>query len=201
MIGIGLVLSAVFLPMAFFGGSTGVIYRQFSITIVSSMVLSVLIALILTPALHATILKPATNGHHEKAGFFGWFNRTFERGREGYGKGVGKVERRWSRSLLVYAVIIGGMAVIFLRLPFGFLPEEDQGIAFTQVMLPAGTTMEETARTMAPVFAIFFVPMFFVVVKKLFRQDLPARPSANEKHLVRYELDDGVNSGTRPQEA
>jgi hydrophobe/amphiphile efflux-1 (HAE1) family protein len=148
LIGIAVVLSAVFLPMAFFGGSTGVIYRQFSITIVSSMVLSVLVAMILTPALCATILKPATKGHQEKTGFFGWFNRTFDRGRESYCNGVGKVERRWGRSLLVYALIIGGMALIFLRLPSGFLPDEDQGIIFTQVTLPAGTTMEETARTM-----------------------------------------------------
>jgi hydrophobe/amphiphile efflux-1 (HAE1) family protein len=148
LIGIGVVLSAVFLPMAFFGGSTGVIYRQFSITIVTSMVLSVLVALILTPALCATILKPATKGHLERKGFFGWFNRTFDRGRESYGKGVGKVERRWGRSLLVYALIIGGMSVIFLRLPAGFLPEEDQGLIYAQVTLPPGATMEETARAM-----------------------------------------------------
>ena len=148
LIGIGLVLSAVFLPMAFFGGSTGVIYRQFSITIVSAMVLSVLVALILTPALCATMLKPAANGHRKKAGFFRWFNRTFDRGRESYGHGVSKIERRWGRSLLVYALILGGMAVIFLRLPSGFLPDEDQGMIFTQVTLPPGTTMEETARTL-----------------------------------------------------
>jgi multidrug efflux pump len=148
LIGIGLVLSAVFLPMAFFGGSTGVIYRQFSITIVTSMVLSVLVALILTPALCATILKPATGGPQERKGFFGWFNRTFDRGVERYGEGVRKAERRWGRSLLVYALIVGGMAVIFEHLPTGFLPEEDQGIIFTQVTLPPGATREETARTM-----------------------------------------------------
>ena len=153
LIGIGLVLSAVFLPMAFFGGSTGVIYRQFSITIVSSMILSVLVALILTPALCATILKPAqTDGdHQEKAGFFGWFNRTFDRSQRRYGNGVRKVEHRWKRSLLAYLLIVLGMMLVFLRLPSGFLPEEDQGIIFAQVALPTGTTMEETARTMARV--------------------------------------------------
>src|SRR3546814_251676 len=123
--------------MAFFGGSTGVIYRQFSITIVSSMILSVLVALILTPALCATILKPAqTDGdHQEKAGFFGWFNRTFDRSQRRYGNGVRKVEHRWKRSLLAYLLIVLGMMLVFLRLPSGFLPEEDQGIIFAQVAL------------------------------------------------------------------
>ncbi|KKC27612.1 efflux RND transporter permease subunit [Sphingomonas sp. SRS2] len=147
LIGIGLVLSAVFLPMAFFGGSTGVIYRQFSITIVSSMVLSVLVALILTPALCAAILKPA---HHqgERKGFFGWFNRTFDRGIERYDHGVRTVERRWGRTLLVYGLIVAVMAFIFLRLPSGFLPAEDQGTMLAQVTLPSGASIEETARTL-----------------------------------------------------
>ncbi|WP_454887403.1 efflux RND transporter permease subunit [Sphingomonas oryzagri] len=148
LVGIGLVLSAVFLPMAFFGGSTGVIYRQFSITIVSSMALSVLVALILTPALCATILKPANEAHEHKKGFFGWFNRTFESGRESYGGVVEKVERRWGRSLLIYGVIVVGMGLLFWRLPGGFLPAEDQGILFSQVTLPVGGTMEETQRTL-----------------------------------------------------
>ncbi|TPG20043.1 efflux RND transporter permease subunit [Sphingomonas koreensis] len=147
LIGIGLVLSAVFLPMAFFGGSTGVIFRQFSITIVSSMALSVMVALILTPALCATILKPAKE-HTERKGFFGWFNRTFDRGVGRYSKALGTVERRWGRTLIVYAIIVLGMALLFIRLPSGFLPDEDQGLLFTQVTMPAGTTMEETARTM-----------------------------------------------------
>ncbi len=154
LIGIGLVLSAVFLPMAFFGGSTGVIFRQFSITIVSAMILSVLVALILTPALCATILKPAKDHHgHEGNGIFGrffaWFNRTFDKGVTRYGQGVEKVERRWGRTMIVYALIVGGMALLFLRLPGGFLPEEDQGSLINQVSLPAGTTMEETERTLA----------------------------------------------------
>ncbi|WP_313806244.1 efflux RND transporter permease subunit [Sphingobium sp.] len=158
LIGIGLVLSAVFLPMAFFGGSTGVIFRQFSITIVSSMVLSVLVALILTPALCATILQP--KGHsHIWTGFFGsrfgrffdWFNRTFDRNVVRYGETVEKVERRWGRTMLVYGLIVVGMGLIFLRLPGGFLPDEDQGIIINQVSLPAGSTLEETERTLARV--------------------------------------------------
>jgi hydrophobe/amphiphile efflux-1 (HAE1) family protein len=151
LVGIGLVLSAVFLPMAFFGGSTGVIFRQFSITIVSSMVLSVFVALILTPALCATILKPADHGHGEKTGFFGWFNRTFDRGVTRYANGLGRVERNWRRSLAVYALIVVGMGLLFLRLPGGFLPDEDQGVMFSQVSLPSGSSMEETERTMAQV--------------------------------------------------
>lgn len=147
LIGIALVLSAVFLPMAFFGGSTGVIYRQFSITIVASMLLSVLVALILTPALCATILKPAKEGHGKK-GFFGWFNRTFDHNVERYGKGVAGMNRRWGRSLIVYALIFLGMAALFLRLPGGFLPEEDQGIIFTQLSLPPGSTLEQTETAM-----------------------------------------------------
>ena len=158
LIGIGLVLSAVFLPMAFFGGSTGVIFRQFSITIVSSMILSVLVALILTPALCATILKPASKeGHGEWKGpigsvfgrFFDWFNRTFDKGVDRYGRGVEKVERRWGRTMIVYALVVAGMAFIFLRLPGGFLPDEDQGSIINQISLPAGTTLEETERTLA----------------------------------------------------
>ena len=157
LIGIGLVLSAVFLPMAFFGGSTGVIFRQFSITIVSSMVLSVLVALILTPALCATILKPAGHGHQERkqtgiAGFFNrffdWFNRTFDKGVVRYGGVVEKVERRWGRTMLVYVLIVVGMGIVFMRLPGGFLPDEDQGLVINQVSLPSGTTLEETERTL-----------------------------------------------------
>ncbi len=157
LIGIGLVLSAVFLPMAFFGGSTGVIFRQFSITIVSSMILSVMVALILTPALCATILKPASAHGEAWKGpigsifgrFFDWFNRTFDKGVVRYGRGVEKVEHRWGRTMIAYALIVAGMAFIFLRLPSGFLPDEDQGMLIAQVSLPAGATMEETERTLA----------------------------------------------------
>lgn len=148
LIGIGLVLSAVFVPMAFFGGSTGVIYRQFAITIASAMTLSVLVALIFTPALCATILKPIPKGHnHEKRGFFGWFNRTFERGVHRYEKGVAAVLKRKAPYLLLYVVIVGAMAMLFTKLPSSFLPDEDQGVMFVQVLGPAGSTMERTQKT------------------------------------------------------
>ena len=148
LVGIGMVLSAVFLPMAFFGGSTGVIYRQFSITIVSAMVLSVMVALILTPALCATILKPHTKEKNQGNGifarFFRWFNRTFEKGTNRYEKGVKRTARSWKRSMLVYALIVGIMAFLFVRLPSAFLPDEDQGTVIALVQGPAGAT---TART------------------------------------------------------
>jgi hydrophobe/amphiphile efflux-1 (HAE1) family protein len=150
LVGIGLVLSAVFLPMAFFGGSAGVIYRQFSITIVSSMALSVMVALILTPALCATILKPARTDGPER-GFAGWFNRNFERGVARYGKGVETANRRWLRTFVAYGLIGGGMALLFATLPGGFLPNEDQGFLFTQVTLPTGSTAEQTEEVMAKV--------------------------------------------------
>lgn len=145
LIGIALVLSAVFVPMAFFGGSTGAIYRQFSLTIVSAMVLSVLVALILTPALCATLLKPVKKGHHEqKRGFFGWFNRTFERSADGYRNSVAYVLKRTGRFGLIYLLLIGGMAFLFTKLPTSFLPEEDQGVFLTMVQLPTGATQERT---------------------------------------------------------
>ena len=148
LIGIALVLSAVFLPMAFFGGSTGVIYRQFSITIVSAMVLSVAVALILTPALCATILKPHQPGKSEGNGplarFFRWFNDKFDRGQVRYERGVRGTARNWKRSMLIYVVIVVGMGLLFMRLPTGFLPDEDQGTIITLVQGPSGAT---TART------------------------------------------------------
>jgi HAE1 family hydrophobic/amphiphilic exporter-1/multidrug efflux pump len=151
LVGIGLVLSAVFLPMALFGGSAGVIYRQFSITIVSSMALSVFIALVFTPALCATLLKPAkTDREHEK-GFAGWFNRNFDRGVTRYGRGVQGANRRWARTLVVYGLIVGAMALVFTTIPGGFLPDEDQGFLFTQVNMPPGTTAEQTEKVMAKV--------------------------------------------------
>jgi multidrug efflux pump len=145
LVGIALVLSAVFLPMAFFGGSTGVIYRQFSITIVSAMALSVLVALIFTPALCATLLKPIAKGeHHEARGFFGWFNRKFERSTDAYQRGVGAMLKRKTPYLLLYLVIVGVMAFMFTRIPTAFLPEEDQGVLFAQVQTPAGSSAERT---------------------------------------------------------
>ncbi|MDU6409970.1 MAG: multidrug efflux RND transporter permease subunit AcrB [Yersiniaceae bacterium] len=149
LVGIALVLSAVFIPMAFFGGSTGVIYRQFSITIVSAMVLSVIVALILTPALCATLLKPVPKGHHDdKKGFFGWFNRMFESSTNHYTDSVGNILRSTGRYLLVYLVIVVGMALLFVRLPTSFLPEEDQGVFLTMVQLPAGATQERTQKVL-----------------------------------------------------
>jgi len=145
LIGIALVLSAVFVPMSFFGGSTGAIYRQFSLTIVSAMVLSVLVALILTPALCATLLKPIPKGHHEqKRGFFGWFNRAFDRSADGYRNSVSYVLKRTGRFGLIYLLLLGGMAYLFTTLPTSFLPEEDQGVFLTMVQLPTGGTQERT---------------------------------------------------------
>ncbi|HBS15584.1 MAG TPA: hydrophobe/amphiphile efflux-1 family RND transporter, partial [Alcanivorax sp.] len=138
LVGIALVLSAVFIPMAFFPGSTGAIYRQFSITIVSAMVLSVLVALILTPALCATMLKPIHADHQKTKGFFGWFNRNFDRASRGYQGKVEKILGRRGRYLLIYVAIVGVLAFAFMRLPSAFLPEEDQGIMLTQVQLPVG---------------------------------------------------------------
>jgi len=156
LVGIGLVLSAVFVPMAFFGGSTGVIYRQFSITIVAAMALSVLVAIIFTPALCATMLKPVKKGHgHGEggwfSGFFGWFNRMFERNTQRYESAVGNILRRSLRFLAIYAAIIVVLALLFVRLPTSFLPEEDQGVMFTQVMLPAGATQERTVEVLKKV--------------------------------------------------
>ena len=148
LVGIGLVLSAVFLPMAFFGGSTGVIYRQFSITIASAMGLSVLVALVFTPALCATILKPIPKGQsHEKRGFFGWFNRTFDRGIHRYEKGVASILTRKLPYLILYALIVGLMIFLFTRLPAAFLPDEDQGVLFAQVQTPVGSSAERTQQT------------------------------------------------------
>ncbi|WP_374072743.1 efflux RND transporter permease subunit [Alloalcanivorax xenomutans] len=144
LVGIALVLSAVFIPMAFFPGSTGAIYRQFSITIVSAMVLSVLVALILTPALCASMLKQQDASHEDKKGFFGWFNRNFDRASHGYHNKVEKILGRRGRYLLIYVAVVAVLAFTFTRLPTAFLPEEDQGIMLAQVQLPVGSTQEQT---------------------------------------------------------
>ncbi|WP_175705182.1 efflux RND transporter permease subunit, partial [Burkholderia ambifaria] len=149
LVGVALVLSAVFVPVAFSGGSVGAIYRQFSLTIVSAMVLSVLVALILTPALCATILKPVPQGHHEeKKGFFGWFNRTFDRNRDRYTGGVHHVIKRSGRWMLIYLVVIVAVGFLFVRLPKSFLPDEDQGYMFMIVQTPSGSTQETTGVTL-----------------------------------------------------
>ncbi len=147
--GIVTVLTAVFLPMAFFGGSTGVIYRQFSITIISAMILSVMVAMILTPALCATLLKPVAKGHApgETGWFkwlFRWFNPWFERRRAQYEKIVGHSLRKPLRYIFIYVSIVIAMVFLFLRLPTAFLPDEDQGFIICQIQLPAGATQERT---------------------------------------------------------
>jgi multidrug efflux pump len=147
LVGIATVLSAVFVPMAFFGGSVGVIYRQFSVTIVSAMVLSVLVALILTPALCATLLRP-TALHETKLSFFRWFNRVFDRGTGAYHDGTAWMLRRTGRFLLLFLVLSTAMVWLFVKLPTSFLPQEDQGILITSVELPVGATQERTKQVM-----------------------------------------------------
>ncbi len=152
LVAIGLVLSAVFVPMAFMSGSTGVIYRQFSATIVSAMALSVLVALVLTPALCATMLKPLHVGEsHGAHGFFGWFNRVFDRSSSRYRGGVTGMLSRSGRWMAVFGVLVVAMAVLFLRLPGSFLPPEDQGVLFSMVKAPVGATQERTMQAMQKV--------------------------------------------------
>src|SRR5438309_8012502 len=149
LVGVAVVLSAVFVPMAFSGGSVGAIYRQFSLTIVSAMLLSVFVALSLTPALCALILKPDDSA--PKRGFFGAFNRGFEHTRNRYLGGARHVMNRFGRWLLIYAAVIVAVALMFVRVPTGFLPEEDQGIAYVQVQTPAGTTQAVTEQVLQDV--------------------------------------------------
>ncbi|NUL37218.1 multidrug efflux RND transporter permease AcrD [Kosakonia sacchari] len=157
LVGIAMVLSAVFVPMAFFGGTTGAIYRQFSITIVSAMVLSVLVAMILTPALCATLLKPLHKGElHGQKGFFGAFNRIFNRNADRYETAVGKILHRSLRWILLYMLLIGGMVLLFLRLPTSFLPLEDRGMFTTSVQLPSGATQQQTLKVVQKVEDYFF---------------------------------------------
>jgi len=150
LIGIATVLSAVFVPMAFFSGSVGVIYRQFAVTIVSAMILSVLVALILTPALCATILRPTT-GSHASRGPFGWFNIAFNRSATAYRSGAAGVVGRGRRFLFVFGAMILVMGFLFTRLPGSFLPMEDQGILLTSVQLPVGATQDRTERVLKEV--------------------------------------------------
>jgi hydrophobe/amphiphile efflux-1 (HAE1) family protein len=149
LIGIALVLVAVFVPMAFFGGSVGVIYRQFSITLIAAMALSVVVALTLTPALCATLLKPA---HGEKTtGFFGLFNRGYHATNRTYLRGVARMVRHRGWSMLAFVVIGGLLVLLFTRMPTGFLPDEDQGLLYAQVILPPGSTQEQTRAVMTKV--------------------------------------------------
>ena len=149
LIGIAMVLSAVFVPMAFFGGSTGVIYRQFSITIVSAMALSVVVALTLTPALCATMLKPISHEeHHGKGGFFGWFNRSFEALTHAVKNAIGQGIRHYAMVLVVYGGVLALMVLGFMKIPTSFMPQEDQGVMMMMSQLPDGATMERTDREM-----------------------------------------------------
>ena len=150
LIGIGVVLAAVFLPMAFFPGSTGVIYRQFSVTVAAAMLLSVVVALVLTPVLCATLLKPVAKGHESAEGaiwflrpFFVWFERAFFRFRDVYVRLVGHVLAKKLRYVAVYVLIVAGLGFLFARMPTGYLPDEDQGILLVQAILPAGATLEQ----------------------------------------------------------
>jgi hydrophobe/amphiphile efflux-1 (HAE1) family protein len=155
LIGIGLVLSAVFGPMAFFGGSTGVIYRQFSATIIAAMLLSVVVALVLTPVLCASFLKPVPKGHEPAEGgiwflrpFFRWFDRIFFAVRNWYVRTVGRSLSRQVRYIVVFLLIVAAMGYLFRRMPTAYLPDEDQGILMVQVMLPANSTLEQTRQVM-----------------------------------------------------
>ena len=152
LVGIALVLSAVFVPMAFFKGSTGAIYRQFSITIVSAMVLSVVVAIVLTPALCATMLKPVEKGHkNDKKGFFGWFNKVFNSSKNAYRTSVAYIAARAGRFIIIYGAILVGLFFIFKSIPTSFLPDEDQGIMLIQVSTPAGATQERTLESVKKV--------------------------------------------------
>ncbi len=162
LIGIGLVLSAVFGPMAFFPGSTGIIYRQFSVTVISSMLLSVVVALILTPVLCATFLKPVAAGHEPADGavwflrpFFRWFDRVFFRARDLYVRVVGQVLAKKLRYLFIFVVIVGALGYLFQRMPTSYIPDEDQGILLVMGMLPSGATLEQTEAVMTKVRAYF----------------------------------------------
>ena len=152
IIGVTLVLISVFVPLAFFSGSVGNIYRQFSAVMVASIGFSAFLALSLTPALCATLLKPVQAGHHhEKKGFFGWFNRGFTRTTKGYEGLVSRMLRRAGRYMVIYVAIMGVVALMYTRLPTSFLPSEDQGTLLVNVQLPPGATLERTTQVMEKV--------------------------------------------------
>ncbi|MEX8511484.1 MAG: efflux RND transporter permease subunit [Leptothrix ochracea] len=155
IIGITVVLVSVFVPMAFFSGSVGNIYRQFSLSMVSSMLFSALMALSLTPALCATLLKPVDPGHHAKKGFFGAFNRAFKRTTHGYEGLVARIIRKAGRYLVIYAAVLGAVAFLYNRLPTSFLPNEDQGYLLVNVQLPPGASVNRTEKVMQQVEGYF----------------------------------------------
>jgi hydrophobe/amphiphile efflux-1 (HAE1) family protein len=144
LIGVAMVISAVFVPVAFSSGTVGAIYREFALTIVAAMLLSVFVALTLTPALCATLLRQTDADHSHKLGFFGWFNRKFDASRDGYVGGVRHVIARWSRWLVIYLAAFAAVGLLFMKLPTSFLPSEDQGYFFVQVQTPPGATQERT---------------------------------------------------------
>lgn len=152
IVGITLVLSAVFLPLAFMAGSVGVIYRQFSVAMAVSIAFSGFLALTFTPALCATLLKPIPKGHHEtKRGFFGWFNRVFTRTTKGYESFIGKTLRRGGRMMFIYLIMVLVLGFLYMRMPTAFLPEEDQGYVIANIELPAGSTANRTIETISAV--------------------------------------------------
>jgi multidrug efflux pump len=151
VIGITVVLVSVFLPMAFFSGSVGNIYRQFSLSMAVSIIFSAFLALTFTPALCATLLKPVDPGHHEKGGFFGWFNRRVDATTHGYGKRTSAFVRRGGRMFIIYAVLLGAVGYLYARLPSAFLPNEDQGNLIVNVQLPPGATSNRTEQVVSQV--------------------------------------------------
>ncbi|NWJ23609.1 efflux RND transporter permease subunit [Rhizobium sp. RM] len=155
IIGITLVLTAVFVPMAFFPGAVGIIYQQFSLTMVVSILFSGFLALSLTPALCATFLKPITGGHHEKRGFFGWFNRGFDKASHRYSSSVSAIIKRSGRFMLIYVALLVGLGWAFLQLPKSFLPNEDQGYLIVDVQAPAEASSERTLQTIQQIEKIF----------------------------------------------
>src|SRR5690606_24200182 len=149
IVGITMVLSAVFFPLAFMGGSVGVIYEQFSLSLAVSILFSGFLALSMTPALCVTLLKPIPEGHKEKRGFFGWFNRRFGGLTRRYQRTTGGLVKRAGMFMLVYRAVVAALAVSYLRLPKGFLPPEDQGYMIVDVQLPPGATTPRTEKTVA----------------------------------------------------
>ena len=167
LVGIAVVLSTVFIPMAFFSGSAGSIYRQFSITIVSAMTFSVLVAIILSPTLCVALLRKEDVENKKDKGFFGWFNRVFNKGRDNYGKISTGIAHRVKRSLLVYGLLVAGMGVIFTQLPGAFLPDEDQGNIMVLVNAPVGATAGRTLESVKQV-EDFFLDQKGEAVKDIF---------------------------------
>ena len=155
IIGITLVLTAVFVPMAFFPGAVGIIYQQFSLTMVVSILFSGFLALSLTPALCASFLKPIKAGHHEKKGFFGWFNRNFDKASHKYSSSVGGIIKRSGRFMIIYAALLAGLGWAYMQLPSSFLPNEDQGYLIVDIQAPAEASTERTLQSIQQIEKIF----------------------------------------------